>query len=98
MFKVRKIPGCLHGVKFSYEILQWSPEIVLKLVELLGGELQEIQESGFFRLDMRDVGCLTGIYGQNQANLIINPGSPRTVLRRKNYFEKTLLNILQNKE
>lgn len=95
MFKVRKIPGCLHGVKFLYEIHQWTPRIVYNIAKVLDGEVQEIQGSGFFRLDIKEIGCLTGIYGQNQANLIVNPGKPRTVIQRKNSFEYVLLSILE---
>ncbi len=92
-FRVEKVPGCLHGSKFIYKIDgSWDDEKVKALLSFFGdrAELTKISETGFFRLDIKGIGCLTGVLGSSEANLIINPAKPKVVLERKNEFEKAL--------
>lgn len=93
-FRVEKVPGCLHGVKFIYKIDEgnWDEKKVKALLSFFGdrAELTKISETGFFRLDIKGIGCLTGVLGKSEANLIINPAKPRVILERKKEFEKAL--------
>ncbi len=91
-FEKKKAPGCLHGYKFVYIIdTGWSPAIVESIANKSRGEITHIQRTKFFRCDIPGVGCLTGIYGEKAANLIINPTG---ILQEKEEKFETLLKEL----
>lgn len=93
-FRVEKVPGCLHGVKFIYKIEdgKWDMEKVKTLLSIFGerAELTTIPRTNFFRIDIKGIGCLTGVFHQSEANLIINPAKPKIILERKKEIEKAL--------
>lgn len=91
-FLTKKAPGCLHGFKFIYTLdREWSPPIAENIAKKSGGELIHIAQTKFFRCDIPTVGCLTGIYGEKKANLIINPTDNPQEKREK--FEAILKEI-----